>query len=1317
MAYERLDIEVTDNGSSRRVQRNLEDLGRTGREVGTTTARIVREGFDAIGTAAVRGMGAASQATSYFGGVLRDLQGRFSGVTSSASAMVSSLVAGTLTAARSMGTLTGVSVAARAAILQLGINGAAALLVVQLRAEAAALAIGRMGSEAARLASSFGSRAGNALGAIPGQFTQIGSAAQGAAARLGSAASAARGNMSSFLQSIRNGASSAAQAVSNMFGRFFGGGGSGGGGGASGAGAAAGGAARGINSIEDAARRASSALITMNTLMYSLQIGMIAVLAVRWADEWQSIQNKLDLVTSSTEELGAANQRLFEIAQRTRSGYADVVDLFQSLRLQAENLGLSMKATADLTETISMASQIGSRGPQQAAAGILQLTQAMALGRLSGQNLNSVLQSTPRISIAIAQGLGVTTSALRGLAEGKKLTADVITRALQGQARVIAEEFLRLKPTISSAFTVLNNAAIEFMGNLERSTGFASGLASVVILLSRNMDVLAMIVTAVGSALMVAFGGAVRRAIVATSLAIAANPIGAVIALVTSLVAAVIFLGDRFSVTSDGMVSALDYIKGAFSLLWDVVANFGETMSAIWAAVGPEVQGVATTIWEWISWAFMGILSIAKTVINAVIGLFVFTYNAVVITWNKLPAAIQNAFALAINWVAEKFEGLINSLIGGINALSSYFGMGQIGEVSIGRMADTGAMADYYGSLGRAAGNAFGTDYVGAVGDALGTVNGMVMDRARGFSQRRRAGGSELSDVPGVATPYSSEGAGSGGSGSNGRGSRRLSRAEMIQEEMTRIHDETVTAANTTYTYLDRAAYEALDKFNSGLRSRKDQSGNPFGVLNPQEEQAMLQAILGLDRAKRIQEARDDVMRQAIGPRLKYIETEEAIGQLLRSNTISAGEAERAYLDAAIEFYQTREDRVSGQMLGRLQIMKEMRNQAQPLANAMKSIWEEQTGPMREYQTALEAIAALERDRMLTAQQAADATRNATIDYLDTQTDAASGVTRALMKIQQEAANVAQQMETLFSNAFSNLEDTWVEFTKTGKFDLSSFFDGLQEDIARATFKQYISGPLAGFLEDKLGIKVPGLAGPVGESRNNPMWVRSADQVGGTAAFNALFVDTSKREANKGATNDPFGIGGAVDDMNGCFGTFTDDLGNTLDTGAQSFGNELGGIIGGLGSMLGGLIGGEAGGIISTIAQGASMILPALGIGFATGGSFTVRDRDDYGDFATGGGFTVGGGGGVDSQLVSFRASPGERVNIERAGQVGDKSGGGGVSVAFSIDARGADASVEQRIRAAIAEATPQIVTAARQGSAQDRRYEMSRMPVGSRKN
>lgn len=37
--------------------------------------------------------------------------------------------------------------------------------------------------------------------------------------------------------------------------------------------------------------------------------------------------------------------------------------------------------------------------------------------------------------------------------------------------------------------------------------------------------------------------------------------------------------------------------------------------------------------------------------------------------------------------------------------------------------------------------------------------------------------------------------------------------------------------------------------------------------------------------------------------------------------------------------------------------------------------------------------------------------------------------------------------------------------------------------------------------------------------------------------------------------------------------------------------------------------------------------------------------------FATGGGFTVGGTGGVDSQMVQFMASPGERVSVSRPGE------------------------------------------------------------------
>ncbi|EKF39940.1 hypothetical protein NA8A_23449 [Nitratireductor indicus C115] len=63
--------------------------------------------------------------------------------------------------------------------------------------------------------------------------------------------------------------------------------------------------------------------------------------------------------------------------------------------------------------------------------------------------------------------------------------------------------------------------------------------------------------------------------------------------------------------------------------------------------------------------------------------------------------------------------------------------------------------------------------------------------------------------------------------------------------------------------------------------------------------------------------------------------------------------------------------------------------------------------------------------------------------------------------------------------------------------------------------------------------------------------------------------------------------------------------------------------------------------------------------------------------FANGGSFTVGGAGAVDSQLVAFKATPGETVDIRKPGQ--DMGGGGALDVRVSMDRNGnLQAYVEQ---------------------------------------
>lgn len=83
-------------------------------------------------------------------------------------------------------------------------------------------------------------------------------------------------------------------------------------------------------------------------------------------------------------------------------------------------------------------------------------------------------------------------------------------------------------------------------------------------------------------------------------------------------------------------------------------------------------------------------------------------------------------------------------------------------------------------------------------------------------------------------------------------------------------------------------------------------------------------------------------------------------------------------------------------------------------------------------------------------------------------------------------------------------------------------------------------------------------------------------------------------------------------------------------------------------------------------------------IGNAVSSIFGKIDFSKLFGFASGGSFTVGGSGGTDSQLVAFRATPGEDVSIRTPGQ--QASAGGGVTIVqnISVDSRSDRASIMQ---------------------------------------
>ena len=119
---------------------------------------------------------------------------------------------------------------------------------------------------------------------------------------------------------------------------------------------------------------------------------------------------------------------------------------------------------------------------------MLQFGQALASGVLRGEEFNSVVENSPRLAQALADGLNVPIGRLRKLAEQGQLTADVVVNALMSQKDKLAAEYAQLPVTVGTAFERLKNAFAQWIAKVDESTGITQKLATALDWLARNFD-------------------------------------------------------------------------------------------------------------------------------------------------------------------------------------------------------------------------------------------------------------------------------------------------------------------------------------------------------------------------------------------------------------------------------------------------------------------------------------------------------------------------------------------------------------------------------------------------------------------------------------------------------------------------------------------------------------------------------------------------------------------------------------------------------------------------------------------------------------
>jgi len=306
-------------------------------------------------------------------------------------------------------------------------------------------------------------------------------------------------------------------------------------------------------------------------------IGGMPAEVLKTADAYNNLAARVQLVTGQGPAFNAAMQGIADIAQRTGSNLEATGNLFTKLAEAGKSMGVGQAEALALTETVNQAIQLSGASATASDAAITQLVQGLQGGALRGDEFNSVMEQSPRLAKALAEGLGVTTGELRKMAEAGQLSSDVVIKALQGQSTAVATEFAKLPPTVGRALENLSTNWTLYVGEVDKATGASKAAASVINALAGNLSTIAGYLIDAGQA--AGAFAALKLAQHFTGIATAATSSATAVAANTAAITAAGTAGSTAATSVGRFASILSGLK-SFTLL-GLVTNFHDIGTAI----------------------------------------------------------------------------------------------------------------------------------------------------------------------------------------------------------------------------------------------------------------------------------------------------------------------------------------------------------------------------------------------------------------------------------------------------------------------------------------------------------------------------------------------------------------------------------------------------------------------------------------------------------------------------------------------------------------------------------------------------------------
>ena len=404
--------------------------------------------------------------------------------------------------------------------------------------------------------------------------------------------------------------------------------------------------------------------------------------AMSISDEYANMNARLNMINDGMQSTSELQKSIFTSAQRTGSAYTEMANGVAKMRMQAGDVFQNNGETIAFLETMNKSFVVGGASIEEQKSAMMQLTQAMASGKLQGDELRSLAETSPALIQAIATKLGVTRGEVKKLGADGKITADIVKTAMLEASETIDQQFRNMPMTwgrawqnfinyVTKAFEPLS-IKINQIANSAEFQQFASMVASVIQIVINALIVLMDII------------GAIWSKIAPLIKWIADN--WATIAPIIIAVAGAMFYYwlsvNAVSFAMKGLEMAMNLAKGAVSafnavlamgpigwVIMGIIILIGVIYAAVnafnqWAGTSISATGIiigsvfalGMTIWNILMWIF----NIVILIINGIIAIVVGLVNIVIASVFMLYQFILMLLALILGAVDWLVTGVIN---------------------------------------------------------------------------------------------------------------------------------------------------------------------------------------------------------------------------------------------------------------------------------------------------------------------------------------------------------------------------------------------------------------------------------------------------------------------------------------------------------------------------------------------------------------------------------------------------------------------------------------------------------------------------------